>query len=210
MTERSTDPGAVESRDRLLDAAEELFSEQGIDSPSARSIAFAAGHANTAAVGYHFGDRRGLVSAVVARWAEQIDVQRNAALGALELRPPVAPDDAIRAVVKPWVESMRSPEGNRRVRLLNQLAHHPMYASLVLPDFSAGMARASTHIISLTAHLAPRTRRFRARVAILMVVTALGLHSALMEEANPDEQPLDEETLLDEIVVIVHSILSAP
>lgn len=211
MTERSTDPGAVESRNRLLDAAEELFSEQGIDSPSARSIAFTAGHGNSAAVGYHFGDRRGLVSAIVARWAERIDVQRSVALSELELNPPVAPDDAIRTVITPWVESMRSPEGHRRIRLLNQLTHHPMYSSLVLPEFSEGMARASAHIIVLTAHLDPRTRRFRARIAMLMAVTALGLHSTLTEEANPNEQqPLDEQGLIDEIVGMVHALLSAP
>lgn len=210
MIERSTDPGAVESRERLLDAAEALFSELGIDAPSARAIALAAGHANTAAVGYHFGDRRGLMSALVARWTNQIDEQRDAVVAELGLHPPVAPEDAMRAVLRPWVEMLRTSDGHRRVRLLNQLTHHPMYSALVLPEFATGVARASPYIIPLAAHLDPAARRFRARVTMLTAVTMLGLYSALWAEDDPNTVLPDESALLDEMVGTLIAVLSAP
>ena len=45
--------------------AERLFAERGINGPSLEEIGVAAGQRNKTAVQYHFGDRGGLVSAIV-------------------------------------------------------------------------------------------------------------------------------------------------
>lgn len=54
------------TKQNLLDAAELLFSQGGIRATSLRAITAAAG-ANLAAVNYHFGNKDGLVRAVLAR-----------------------------------------------------------------------------------------------------------------------------------------------
>ena len=215
MTERSTDPGAVESRERLLDTAEDLFSRQGLDAPSARAIALAAGHANTAAVAYHFGDRFGLVAAVVRRRADQLDVRRVALLEELEANPPIAPSEAIRALIQPWTELLATAEGRRWLGLLNQLSHHPVYAPRMTPNFTAAAARGSAYVIPIAAHLEPRVRRFRARAAIQNVVTSLGVLSALWDaadrgEASPDDGILTDAEVIPELVGMVLAILTAP
>ncbi|PJG45952.1 hypothetical protein CAF53_17105 [Sphingobium sp. LB126] len=53
--------------DALVDAAQRLFAEQGIDRISLREVAAAAGQRNVNAVQYHFGDRAGLVRAIYER-----------------------------------------------------------------------------------------------------------------------------------------------
>lgn len=52
---------------RILDAAQELFAEQGFAETSLRSITAKAG-VNLAAVNYHFGSKKELIQAVFARF----------------------------------------------------------------------------------------------------------------------------------------------
>lgn len=56
----------------LLDTAEQLFSERGFDAVSLREIRLAAGARNTAAMQFHFGDRDGLVNALIERHMPRI------------------------------------------------------------------------------------------------------------------------------------------
>ncbi|WP_431035773.1 TetR/AcrR family transcriptional regulator [Streptomyces sp. P6-2-1] len=56
----------VSTRQRLLDAAKELFLEKGAEQVSLRAVNAAAG-LNPGAVHYHFGSREGLVSALLER-----------------------------------------------------------------------------------------------------------------------------------------------
>lgn len=51
---------AQEPRERLLDAAEELFARQGFDGTSIRDLVTLAGCKNIAAVNYYFGDKKEL------------------------------------------------------------------------------------------------------------------------------------------------------
>jgi AcrR family transcriptional regulator len=68
---------------KLLDAAEELFAEEGINRTSLRAITSRAG-ANLAAVNYHFGSKDGLVLAVFGRRLGPINTDRLRRLDALE------------------------------------------------------------------------------------------------------------------------------
>ena len=51
-----------DGRTRLLDSAERLFAERGVDGPSLRDINTAAGQRNASGVQYHFGGRAGLLA----------------------------------------------------------------------------------------------------------------------------------------------------
>lgn len=59
--------GVDETRERLLNAAGEVFAEKGFKSATVRDICAAAGGANVAAVHYHFRDKEQLYIAAVAR-----------------------------------------------------------------------------------------------------------------------------------------------
>lgn len=72
-----------ETKDRLLDAAEELFAERGVAETSLREIT-ALADANLAAVNYHFGGKDGLLEAVFARRLRPVNRERLALLDAFE------------------------------------------------------------------------------------------------------------------------------
>jgi AcrR family transcriptional regulator len=65
----------VGTRESLLDAAESLFSEHGVQAASLRAITQRAG-ANLAAVHYHFGSKQGLVRAVFQRRIAPLNRER--------------------------------------------------------------------------------------------------------------------------------------
>ena len=71
-----------ETKVRILDAAERLFAEQGLD-VSIRSITDEAG-VNLAAVNYHFQSKEALVDAVIARRFEPVTKQRFEMLDRVE------------------------------------------------------------------------------------------------------------------------------
>ena len=59
------------TKDRILDAAERLFSEHGFDGTSLRAVTDEA-EANLAAVSYHFGGKLRLFQAVFERVLVQL------------------------------------------------------------------------------------------------------------------------------------------
>jgi AcrR family transcriptional regulator len=64
------------TRDALLEQAEAMFAEKGVDGVSLRQIGIAIGSSNANVVGYHFGTKDALVEAVLLRNRPQIEVRR--------------------------------------------------------------------------------------------------------------------------------------
>jgi AcrR family transcriptional regulator len=66
-TESGVTARGERTREHLLDVAEQLLSTRGIEGVSLREIRLAAGQRNTSALQFHFGGRKGLLSAIAAR-----------------------------------------------------------------------------------------------------------------------------------------------
>lgn len=72
-------PGTADTRDLILDAAEDLFSKHGFYGVTIREVAREAG-VDTALVHYYFGAKRGLFDAVFLRRAEFLNSERVSAI----------------------------------------------------------------------------------------------------------------------------------
>lgn len=112
------------TREALMDAAERLFAEQGVDGVSVRAVNTAAGLA-PAAVHYHFGSKEALLDAVLIRRGRAViaDIsQRCDRLLELQGRPD--PRDIIRALVAPYAELLEADSvgGMRWLSIIGQLA----------------------------------------------------------------------------------------
>lgn len=62
-----------DTKELLLDAAEQLFARYGIHGTRVREINEMAGQRNPSALHYHFGSRGGLVTAIMLRHQSEID-----------------------------------------------------------------------------------------------------------------------------------------
>jgi AcrR family transcriptional regulator len=101
------------TRARLIDAAGQVFAEQGFRAATIREICARAG-ANVAAVNYHFRDKAGLYLAVLRHCITAGGGQpepREAALGA------ASPEEALRLIVAAMLERMHSPTTGRACHL---------------------------------------------------------------------------------------------
>ncbi|ENO76945.1 TetR/AcrR family transcriptional regulator [Thauera mechernichensis] len=97
-----------ETRGRILDAAEALFVEHGLDATSMRMITTEAG-VNLAAVNYHFGSKDSLIHEVFRRRLGELNQSRLAALERAEQRArangaQIKPSQVLEAFFTPSLE----------------------------------------------------------------------------------------------------------
>ncbi|MBM3758274.1 MAG: TetR/AcrR family transcriptional regulator [Acidobacteria bacterium] len=122
----------TDTKERLLDSAELLFSSQGIANTSLRSLTEHA-KVNLAAVNYHFQSKDALVQAVLFRRMNPINQRRLELLSALQ-NPTV--EQILDAFYRPAVEAvLAGPEGRTVARLIGRLYSEP-------GDLLAGQVRA--------------------------------------------------------------------
>jgi AcrR family transcriptional regulator len=114
---------ATDTKQRILDVAEELFADQGFAGTSLRAITTAA-DVNLAAVHYHFRSKEALLEAVVVRRLEPVNRERLELLDEYEQKagkngPSV--EEVLYAFVTPAVRLIHSADGSLFGRLMGRL-----------------------------------------------------------------------------------------
>ena len=118
-------PSARETKDLILDTAEQLFSERGVDGVSLRSLTAAAG-VNIAAAHYHFGSKEEVTKAVFARRIRPVNVERIRLLDCCEARGQPSVEELLTALFGPALSLAREPErGNDFMRLCARFYSEP-------------------------------------------------------------------------------------
>lgn len=112
----------TEPKEALIKAAERLIAEQGLDAVSDREIARAAGQKNNSAVQYHFGDRAGLIEAILSYRMVPLNEKRHEMLEVLEEEGDFSIEQLMRVLVLPYVQHLlEGPEESGYTSLLSQL-----------------------------------------------------------------------------------------
>lgn len=121
-----TAPGR-RTRERLLDVAEQLFGERGIDAVSLREIRLAAGARNAAAVQFHFENRSGLLHALIERHMPEIAALQQGLFDALIA---TGRENDVRSLVEVLVRPaavylVRGPSERAWVKIMSNLLQRP-------------------------------------------------------------------------------------
>lgn len=112
--------------DALIRAAEQLFAERGSDQVSLRDITAASGATNASAIQYHFGDRRGLLRALLAKHDADIERRRHALLDAYDERGEPDVRALAAALVQPLADELGNDDGGLGyLQLLSDLYNRP-------------------------------------------------------------------------------------
>ncbi len=123
-SETKRDLRSVATTSRLIETAERLFAEHGIDGVSLRQIADAAGQNNKFAVQYHFGGKPSLLKAIVAYRLPRIDAMRGSLLHELMAADP---DPDARALLEVLVRPLAAEALNPDSRYVSFLSRARFY-----------------------------------------------------------------------------------
>ncbi|MCZ6689495.1 MAG: TetR family transcriptional regulator [Planctomycetota bacterium] len=110
----------MDTRERILAAAERLAAEHGFAGTSLRSITADAG-VNLASVNYHFGSKEGLIQEVFGRLIRPVNRERLELLDALEGEfgeKPIPLDRILEAFVGPAIRMARDSKDRILIRQL--------------------------------------------------------------------------------------------
>ena len=131
QTSRNERSDAAATRERIVAAAETLFAARGVEDVSLVEIGKAAGQRNRSAVQYHFGDKAGLIHAILDKHTPGIELRRHARLDALAGEPGLR--SAVEVLVLPVAEKLEDPDGGVAfVRLSAELIGNARYPLMQL------------------------------------------------------------------------------
>jgi AcrR family transcriptional regulator len=160
-------PRADGTRLAIIECAERLYAERGVNGVSLREIGAAAGQRNTGAVRYHFGSKAGLLSAVFEHRMTEANTLRermldeaDAAGRGMEQRT------LVEALVLPLAALLGEPgRPSWYARFLAQTAIDPQLANAVGyrpgTPWTSGAVKAEQRILSSLHQLPAHLRRQR-------------------------------------------------
>ncbi|WP_205706863.1 TetR family transcriptional regulator [Kineococcus vitellinus] len=173
------------TRTAIIEAAERLFAEHGLDNVSHRRISAAAGQGNNAAVGYHFGTAADLVAAIVERRSAPVERIRARMLAEVGSSPGIR--DWAGCLVRPTAEHLQelgSPTWY--ARLSAQLATDPRRHALVVEHAlrSPALRAVVAGLRSCLPGLPPEVRAERDDMARLLTVHVLAQRERVLAEGG--------------------------
>ena len=131
------------TRDAIIRSAERLFATRGIDGVSLREINRDAGARNASAPQYHFGDRAGLLRAVLAKHRADTEPRRHALLDRYAVDGEPDTRSLVAALVLPLAGKLSDPDGGRHYLQINaEVSTRPAFTALIRsPDPANSMRR---------------------------------------------------------------------
>jgi AcrR family transcriptional regulator len=141
----------METRARLKEVAQRLFSERGVEGVSIDQILAAAGQRNKASLHYHFGTKLDLVRELVIDGAKVVDEKRQAMLDQLEKDGEITVRKLMEALVLPVIELDSVTGQATYVRMIAnlQLNNRAFLREALAETWNTGYRRCMKHMARL-------------------------------------------------------------
>jgi AcrR family transcriptional regulator len=187
------------TRKALLDAADQLFANEGYSATSLRQLTARAG-TNLAAVHYHFGSKEALAKALLARTTGPINDERSRRLAGLEARPTAPePREVLLAFLEPALRNRAAP-GLSRVfgRILAE--QPPFLRGFLREQFGRLGARFVVMLGRAAPHLTARELWWRLHFTVGAMAHTLQQAAELEHLSGGLCDPRDVDTILAQLV----------
>lgn len=189
---------STSSPERIIDTAERLIGELGIEGVSLRRISMAAGQRNNYAVQYHFGDIDGLIRAIHECRIPEIEFERSRMLARTEAEGRLGDARTLMGVLYLPLIEHRSRTGERaHARFV--LAMHSTPQGLRLVHRVGERMPVAAHVLELMRQLHPHLSKAlileRQRLISVMVLNAIFNRRAPFDVADGADQALIENVL---------------
>ncbi len=188
-------PGA---QDRILDAAEQTFAEDGFAGAGMKSIAVRAGVAQ-GLLHYHFENKEGLYAAVIARRSGFINAARRALLARVDLSDGDATEQIMTALLRPPL----GPEGGGQAyaRIFGGLAGGDARdVALVREHYDPTAKVFIAALQKLYPQASPQTLSWGYTMAIGALMSALGMQGRADRLVGKGNQGSDTDAVVARLV----------
>ena len=206
-------PNAKETKELILDTAERLFSEKGVDGVSLRSLTAEAG-VNIAAAHYHFGSKEEVTKAVFARRIRPVNRERIQLLDTYQERGQPSVEELLTALFAPALRLAREPQrGYDFMRLCARFYSEPAeyLESAFRQEFSQVLSRFHEAFQRALPELAEEEVGLRLHFAIgVMVHTLLNPTRTCLPKLGPEASDSNQATLDAMVRFVAAGMRSAP
>lgn len=204
------------TRTKILDAAEQVFADKGINGASLREIMIAA-EVNIAAVNYYFGSKADLLKAVVARRSSLINGTRLSLLDEAAAQNGGTPtiDGWLHAFIAPFIDAEGSDDAGWRnfMRVLNWVAtaqgHDTLCAEIIQETYGAMRQRFLDALAGAMPELSVEEVNWRYYSAVTVLRTVVVARERA-EVASAPVETMDLPRLMAHIVRFLRGGLTAP
>lgn len=124
------------TKEALIRAAEQLMAARGINVVDLKEIQIAAGQKNRSVVNYYFGDRAGLITAIMTKHRLAVNAERHRMLDRIEHQGQPSVERLVEAIVLPLAASLGTPSGRDYIIILAESAWQLGTAGLVDPQYA--------------------------------------------------------------------------
>ena len=197
-----------DTRDRLLDAAQELFAQTGSWTTPLARVVRAAGQRNQSAIHYHFGSREELIYALIERDRARELQERQARLDRLEAD---GGNDDLRAAVTALVLPSCAGLAEQRCRRLR----------MIIADVARGIGDdqladprppdLARTVRLIEAALPPMPRRIRTTRVAAALRLLIEMTAARARTIEAGDRPLiGARSFEQDLLELIHSLLTAP
>jgi AcrR family transcriptional regulator len=192
----------IETKDKILDAAEHLFGEQGYSATSLRHIIAEAG-VNLAAIHYHFGAKEDLLDHLIARKVAPVNADRLRRIDELEAVGPPRVEAILRAFLEPMVcVAQKSRSFAKVMGRVHAEGLMPQIAQRHFKEVGQRFVRA----LGIARPNLPDTE-LRWRVHFLMGAMGHMVHGSLAFGVSPAEDPA---LIVDYLIAFATGAFEAP
>ncbi len=205
----------VDTKTLILDTAERLFSEHGIDAVSLRAITTDAG-VNLAAINYHFRSKDLLVKDVFARRIRPLNEERLALLDQFEVRAgegPLPVEDVLRAMFEPAIRLSGDPErGHIFLRICGRIWSEPSFRTSQIFDdlFKELIARFGAAFQRAAPELPPEDMSWRTHFAVGAMIFVMTHSDVLRKHSQGLCDPANVDRTVDQMVQFTAAGMRAP
>ncbi|BAJ02292.1 TetR/AcrR family transcriptional regulator [Shewanella violacea] len=204
-----------DTKTRILDAAEKLFAERGFSETSLRLITSKA-EVNLASVNYHFGSKKELIRAVLARYLDVFMPAASSEILALQSRDKDASlNDIFSTLVKPLLElnELRSEGTSTFLQLLGRgyiesQGHLRWFITTHYGDHLTPFVKA---VADSAPHIPPAEMFWRLHFTLGTVVFTMASADALIEIAAADfGEHNDIEAVIRKVIPYLSAGVAVP
>ncbi len=198
----------------LIETAERLFADRGLDGVSLRQINVASGQRNASALHYHFGSRDALLAAIFEHRMAQIDIRRNEMVDELVAN---ARSNDLRAIMEtkilPLAEQLDPcSEGNNYLRFFAEIWSNPKvdFRNFVAGKYDRGVTRANELAIKTLSHLPERIVRQRLIIEMGSTITTLAELERRMAKDGRQTANSDAKLAIENIIDMATGAVACP